>query len=242
MKKKVAIIHYNTPELTEAAILSLRKHGGEDYQVYLFDNSDERPFKRRMPGVKIFNNRKGQIINFEKELRKYPERDESIGCSKGCWFGSDKHMMTVQKLWELIPDGFILMESDILLKKSIDHLFREDLCAVGHVTRSSGPFQIERYSPLLLWINVPKCVAGGAKFFDPDRAWALHRGTRDHRNFWDTGAAFINDIRRLKPQCHGLGIDIRPLMVHYGSGSWVRNDIKMQAKWLEENKDLWTKE
>ena len=26
--RQVAIVHYNTPELTEAAILSLRKHGG----------------------------------------------------------------------------------------------------------------------------------------------------------------------------------------------------------------------
>ena len=32
-KRQVAIIHYNTPELTEAAILSLRKHGGEDYEI-----------------------------------------------------------------------------------------------------------------------------------------------------------------------------------------------------------------
>ena len=32
-KRQVAIVHYNTPELTEAAILSLRKHGGEDYEV-----------------------------------------------------------------------------------------------------------------------------------------------------------------------------------------------------------------
>ena len=39
--KTVAIVHYNTPELTEAAILSLRKHGGEDYKVVIFDNSDE---------------------------------------------------------------------------------------------------------------------------------------------------------------------------------------------------------
>ena len=37
--REVAIIHYNTPELTEAAILSLRKHGGEDYHVTVFDNS-----------------------------------------------------------------------------------------------------------------------------------------------------------------------------------------------------------
>lgn len=240
MKKQVAIIHYNTPELTEAAILSLRKHGGRDYQVFVFDNSDERPFKRRMKGVKVFNNRKGQILNFEKELAKYPDKDESIGCAKGCRFGSDKHMMSVQKLWELLPDGFILMDSDVLIRQSVDFMFMEDMCACGHISYSAGPFNIERYSPVLLWINVPKCVAGGARFFDPDRSWALHKGSRDPRNYWDTGAAFINDIRRLKPQCHGKAIDIRPLVVHFGSGSWKRNDIVVQAKWLEEYQDLWT--
>ena len=40
MRKTVAIIHFNTPMLTEAAIKSLRKHGGEKYHVTIFDNSD----------------------------------------------------------------------------------------------------------------------------------------------------------------------------------------------------------
>ena len=113
-QKTVAIINFNTPELTEAAILSLRKHGGEDYKVVVFDNSDTRPFTAKMKGVTVFDNTKGQIIDFDKELEKYPERDRSIGCAKGCEFGSVKHMMTVQKLWELLPQGFVLMESDIL--------------------------------------------------------------------------------------------------------------------------------
>ena len=39
MQKTVIIINHNTPELTEAAIMSLRKHGGKDYHVIVFDNS-----------------------------------------------------------------------------------------------------------------------------------------------------------------------------------------------------------
>ena len=50
MKKQVAIVHYNTPEITQAAIWSLRKHGG-DYEVFVFDNSDTRPFTAKMKGV-----------------------------------------------------------------------------------------------------------------------------------------------------------------------------------------------
>ena len=117
MKKTVAIIHFNTPELTEAAIKSLRKHGGEAYRVVVFDNSDREPFARPMRGVEVIDNTQGQIIDFDRELERYPERDRSIGCAKGCEFGSAKHMMTVQKLWEMIPQGFILMESDIFIKR-----------------------------------------------------------------------------------------------------------------------------
>lgn len=240
MKRNVVIIHYNTPELTEAAIMSLRKHGGGSYQVYILDNSDYRPFTRKMEGVKVLNNRKGRYINFEKELAKYPEKDEKYGCAAGCWYGSDKHMMSVQKMWELVPDGFVLMDSDVLIRKSIDFMFMEDRCACGYVsTKSYGG--IPRYAPMLLWINVPLCVKGGARFFDPDRAWALHQG-HDERNFWDTGAAFLDDIKRLKPQCVGRVISRDQLLQtieHYGSGSWKKNELAHQAEWLGRNRALW---
>ena len=57
MKKTICIIHFNTPELTEAAILSLRKHCAEPYDIVVFDNSDKRPFTKKMKGVKVLNNR-----------------------------------------------------------------------------------------------------------------------------------------------------------------------------------------
>lgn len=237
--RNVAIVHFNTPELTEACILSLQKHGGEDYNVYLFDNSDERPFTKEMPGVTILDNTKGQIIDLDKEIEKYPERDAKYGCAKGCDFGSDKHMMSVQKLWELIPDGFLLLDSDVLIRRSVDFMFMEDECAAGHIGHCSGPGRIERFLPMILWINVPLCVAGGAKFFNPDKAWALHRGASDKRNFWDTGAGLLHDIRTKKPQCHGKRVDIRHLIFHYGNGSWQRNDLAMQTKWLKEHKECW---
>lgn len=240
MKRNVAIVHFNTPELTEALIKSIRKHGGEDYKIFIFDNSNERPFTKRIKGVKVFNNRKGQIIDFEKELAKFPDKNEKIGRAKGSYYGSDIHTMSVQKLWELVPDGFVLMDSDILLQANIDHLFMEDECCCGRIFGGMGRWK-ERFLPLVLWINVPMCVAGGARFYDPDRSWALHN-ENDNRSWWDTGAAFLNDIRNLKPQCHGINLakkNFVPLFVHYGSGSWKRNDLQAQQAWLEKNKDLW---
>ena len=239
-QKTVAIIHFNTPELTQALIKSIRKHGGEEYKVVIFDNSNERPFTKKMKGVKVINNRKGQIIDFEKELAKYPERDEKIGCAKGCYFGSDVHMMSVQKLWELVPEGFMLMDSDILIKAPFDWMFMEDQCCCGYISNVTAK-RIPRLLPLLCWVNVPMCKAGGATYFDPNRAWALHQGD-DKRNWWDTGAAFLDDIKRLKPQCHGKAVSreqIKSMIEHYGAGSWRKNDLQTQQAWLNEYKDLW---
>ena len=252
-KRQVAIIHFNTPELTEAAILSLRKHGGETYEVVVFDNSAEatdqktgekytaRPFTAEMPGVTVIDNTKGQLIDFEKELAKYPEKSADIGCVKSCVYGSDKHMITVQYLMDhVLTDGFLLMDSDILIQKNVDFMFQYDQCVVGTIINSTGPKRYERLAPMLLWINSRMCREGGAVFFDPERSWALHGGNFENpKNGWDTGAALLQDIRTKKPQCHGKSIDIRPYIYHFGSGSWYKNDAGRQQQWLQEHRDLW---
>ena len=122
MTKTIAIIHFNTPELTEACIMSIRKHGCE-WPVVVFDNSADltvpagtggnpkempikaRPFKRKMKGVRVINNTKGQVIDFDKFLAQYPDRNSTLGVWKSSVWGSAKHIVTVQKLWELLPDG-----------------------------------------------------------------------------------------------------------------------------------------
>ena len=92
MKKQVAIIHYNTPELTEAAILSLRKNTGTRYDVTVFDNSDKRPFNAKMQGVKVIDNTKGKYIDFEAELEKFPNK---------CWEMAKKSNSTVPAYMEV---------------------------------------------------------------------------------------------------------------------------------------------
>ena len=67
-QKTIAIIHFSTPELTEACILSIRKQG-IDWPIVVFDNSRDvtfpagegmavreltaRPFTKKMKGVKV---------------------------------------------------------------------------------------------------------------------------------------------------------------------------------------------
>ena len=241
-KKTVAIIHYNTPLLTEAAIKSLRKHGGETYRVVVFDNSDRTPFTSKMRGVEVIDNTHGQIIDFDAELEKYPERDRSIGCAKGCEFGSAKHMMTVQRLWELLPDGFVLMESDILIKRNIDEFFDETQSVVGYCQKHQpyNPFGIGRMLPMLCYMNVPMLKREGARYFDPERTYGLLPGGRQNINNWyDTGAVLLADILAKRPRLIGRHLDIRLFVEHYGSGSWQNNDKAQQVVWLEQHRDLW---
>ena len=240
-QKTVAIINYNTPELTMAAIGSLLKNGGGPFRVVVFDNSDQRPFEGAT-NVQVFDNTKGQIIDFDKELEKYPERDRSIGCAKGCEFGSVKHMMTVQKLWELLPDGFVLMESDVLIKKNIDEFFNEQYSVYGYCQKSQpyNPFGIGRMLPMLCWMNVPMLQREGAKYFDPERTYGLLPGGKQNRNNWyDTGAPLLEDILSKRPRLKGYHRDIREFVIHYGSASWQNNDVSAHQRWLNEYKDLW---
>lgn len=242
MNRQVAIIHFNTPELTEAAIMSLRKHGGRDYQVTVFDNSNLRPFTKQMRGVTVVDNTKGQIIDFDKELSKYPERCADIGVAKNCNFGSVKHMMTVHKLWELLPDGFVLMESDILLKQSIESFFRQEYSFVGYVQRSQpyNKFGIGRVLPMLCWFNVPAFKAEGVNYFDPSRTYGLLPGGRDNRNNWyDTGASLLEDVLSHRPRLKGLHVDIRLFVEHYGSASWKNNSVLEHNVWLKYHRNLW---
>jgi hypothetical protein len=236
--KQIATIHYNTPELTEAMILSLRKVG-MDWPVTILDNSDKRPFKKKMDGVKVINNRKGKIIDLDAELEKFENKNPNHSeCNR---WGSVRHIMSVQKLWELLPDGFLLVESDVLVRKNLEFMCVDSECTVGHVQwhQPGNLYDIPRLVPMICWINVPLCVAGGARYYDPERCWMLYHEEEDKRNWYDTGASFLEDIRTLKPQCHGKAIDIRPLMLHYQKGSWERNDLADQKEWLERNANLW---
>ena len=238
MKREVAIVHFNTPELTEACILSVRKHGGQQYHITVFDNSDARPFTAKMDGVTVIDNTKGQVIDFDKELKKH----QKAQYGKVNNYASDKHMMSVQKLWDIINAPFLLLDSDVLLKQSVDFMFKDDVVAVGHVQnpQPGNNFNLGRLVPMVCYINVPLCHEYGMTYFDPKRAWMIHSDNlHDRANWYDTGASFYEDIHAKKNGCRGTRIDIRPLMEHYKRGSWWGNCHGDHKKWLENHKNLW---
>ena len=252
--KVVAIINFNTPELTEAAIKSVRKHGGKNYQIVVFDSSvtidfpagqglpqrhyEARPFTAKMDNVTVLDNTQGQIIDFAKELAKFPDRNPRHSACND--WGSTKHIMTVQKLWELIPNGFVLLESDVLLKASIDFMFNRSEGVIGHIQdpQRGNLYGTGRLLPLLCWMNVPMLTKCGARYFDPERSWQLWPEERDRRNWYDTGACLLEDVRSHMNGLRGKAIDIRPLIIHKQSGSWQYKGMSA-TEWLNMNKNLW---
>lgn len=246
-KKQIAIVHYNTPELTEAAILSLRLHGGMDYEVTVFDNSDKRPFRVKMPGVTVIDNTKGQYLDFGKELAKCPDRSDDMGVVFGGVYGSAKHMMSVQWLMDnVLTDDFILFDGDILIQAPIDIMWVRDHCAAGFVQSwriSNNPFQVDRYLPMLLYINSAKCKATGVRFYDPERCYALQAGGKENRqNWYDTGASFLEDIIRNKPASNGVSFSryvYTSMFLHYQKASWLKADKQGHMEWLNQHRDLW---
>lgn len=222
----VAIVHYNTPRLTEACIRSLFKHT-EAARVVVFDNSDREPLPP-MPGVEIIDNTHGQIIDFDKMLAQYPYR-EAVGGRNRSNFGSAKHCASVDKLFDLLPDGFLLMDSDVLIHHDVSPLVDERYAAVGMIhTKSCIPLLM----PMLCYINVPVCVAHGVRYFNGKKMWALSQ--RFPNNRYDTGAWFYESLcehylivhqENIWNYCH-----------HFGHGSWKD---KNPEEWLQEYKDLW---
>lgn len=237
--KQIAIVHYNTPELTEVCIMSIRKVGC-NWPITVLDNSDKRPFNKCMKLVKVLDNRKQQLIDFDAALKKYPEKCWDMA-TKSNW-GSVKHMMSVQYLWGVLKEGFILVESDVLITKPFEFLWDEQYAACGKAQWFKGRrMEKDRLVPFLCYMNVPLLVKNGAKYYDATRSWGLQPGGKQNpQNWYDTGAPLLEDIINTKPQLTArLYPDLDKCYIHYCGGSWRGNDMKKQAEWLKKYEKYW---
>ena len=240
MRKTVCIINYNTPELVRAAIASIRRHGGERYKVFVLDNSDEKPIGTPSCPVPtltaVIDNTKGQVIDFEAVLKSFPKRNVRIGCALGCNYGSVKHMLSVEWLVQHMHDGFVLMDSDVLLRDSVDDLFDSKQMAIGEVCKRSPRF-VHRLLPFVCWLNAPMMREAGVHYHDPERSYGLAGDDiDDRRNWYDTGASLLEDLQRRELPWREMKLGDR--YCHLGNGSWRR---KGEWKdWLDAHQDLWS--
>lgn len=246
-KRKVCIVHYNTPELLRACLLSFMKQGAE-WHFVIFDNSNQRPVTMEMLSewgltqtdstFGIIDNTHGQIIDFDKELAKWPSKRTDAE-RRTANFGSAKHMMSVDWLIWNTKEPFVLCDSDILLKRPVDDLYDESVTAIGCIDQGwNNPHGIKRLWPMLCWINAPECRRLGIHYYDGSRCWGIN-SDHPHGTWYDTGAAFLEDIRANKEATLRTFTDATERFEHLWSGSWNKDKEKEWQRWLNEHAGLW---
>lgn len=246
-KRKVCIVHYNTPELLRACLLSFMKQGTE-WHFVIFDNSNQRPVTMEMLNeweltqtdstFGIIDNTQGQIIDFDAELAKWPSKRTDAE-RRTANFGSAKHMMSVDWLIWNTKEPFVLCDSDILLKRPVDDLFDDSVTAIGFIDQGwNNPHGIKRLWPMLCWINAPECRRLGIHYYDGSRCWGIN-SDHNHGTWYDTGAAFLEDIRANKEATLRTFTDATERFEHLWSGSWNKDKEKEWQRWLNEHAGLW---
>lgn len=225
----VAIVHFNTPELTAAAVRSVWKHS-PGCRVTVFDNSDRRPF-RPMEGVFVLNNTRGKLIDFKKMLDEYPDRP---ALTMNDW-GSAKHCKTIDYLWDVFPSGFVLMDADALLKRDVRDLEDYGRAFSGEVFQDLRYCEtlVPRVLPYLCWFNVPMLRKAGIRYFDGKRNWKLYPG--DFTTWYDTGGSFYEDCANKRLRWNHIMVG--DYIEHLRGGSY--NPQETEEAWLEKHKDLY---
>ena len=235
----ILIVHYNTPYLTECLIRSINKFTPNSI-IYVFDNSDKLPFKNdTFENVIKFDNTDGKYINFEEWLKQYPKRTSSPGKVNG--WGSAKHCVSVEKCMSLIGKNFILLDSDVLLKKDISDIYDPGCIYVGEVVTQPKSV-IKRVLPYICFINVEECKHNGIHYFDDSRMHGLRNtdARRDADNY-DTGAAFYINCGELNKR----EIKVEDYVIHYSGASWNEtkekkiNHVFNPKQWTEHYGKLW---
>lgn len=235
MKKNIVIIHYNTPYLTECLVRSINLFV-EDANIYIFDNSDEHYFTAKFDNVTILDNTKGKYINFDEWLNKYPNKHKSHGRVNN--WGSAKHCYSVEKCMEILDEPFILLDSDILLKKDISDLFNEEYIYIGETIKQPLS-EIHRVQPFLCYINTNLCKENKVHYFDDNHMHGLRKTAI--ADMYDTGAAFYINASKYKHK----DIKFSDYVIHYGHGSWDKEGEHKKVnpkEWLAINKRFWSSE
>lgn len=240
----LVIVHFNTPELTSALYYSICKFTPNS-EVYIFDNSDTRPFPyEKFPKIHYIDNTRGQIINFDKWLENYPDRLKSSG-KVNSW-GSAKHTYTIQWCIDNLPvDDFILLDSDILFKKDVSGIIDTKYAACGW--KSSTFHNIPRILPMVCYINAKMCREQNIEYFNEEYIYGLVETSHKGNNY-DTGANFYRELNdrhlfKLLPNSSAKETDY---YVHFMAGSWYDDAVEKHnykqvspGVWLNRYKNLY---
>ena len=223
-KINILIVHYNTPYLTECLVKSINKFVGTACTIYIFDNSDEKPFTYKQDNIVVFDNTKWEILNFKEMVKSYTDKEY-----KKTNFITAKHCYTIEKCVQLIPDGFVLLDSDVLLKKDIKTLFNDKYVCIADIDKQHG--RKPRFAPFICYINSKYLIENNLHYFNPKKTIGLS----NDKQLYDTGAVLYEEVidRKLlyKKIC------MYEYVEHYGSASWTPKwGHKMSVdRWLRVN-------
>lgn len=239
---KFCIVHYNTPELTTCLCASINKFH-DNAEIIILDNSDKRPFNTAniFNNVKVLDNTKQKLINFSLEnLVIDKQAYKTIMKSNGC--GSAKHTLSIQYLINNINEDFILLDSDVLIKKNLSEIINKNYICSCDIIKTSRP---ERIAPFIVYFNIKRIKDEKLCFFDNKRMCGLSSLNNSSYVIYDTGASFLEDIKKLKMPINK--INYNDYIIHYGNGSWKSNrksytfDVINASfqEFLLKNKSLW---
>lgn len=217
----IFIVHYNTPLVTDACIKSINKHC-KDTKIYLLDNSDKQPFINSFDNVKIFDNTK-------RQLYKQPEYTK-FGIS------SLDHEFAVQWFFDNFEEDFILLDSDVIVKKDFSSIIDQNKIYV-----SSEIIDEKRITPQLCYINLPFCKALNIKFSYPELI--MNYKYSYLIGYGDTGAQFYIRARKYD---HTV-INIYDYIIHLNGGSWKKqfsketnyDALNEEITFINKNKYYW---
>lgn len=232
MEVTLLTIHFNTPELLEACLRSVRKQMGEQQRIVVVENSDKRPWKCDIPNVEVIDNTKGQLVDFDKRLSEWPDKWENRMCNN---WASARHTLTIDAMMDVLTEGFILIDSDTLLLRDLSPLADPDMACVAEIqTQTPRKGLVQRFCPYCQWVNVPMLREHKIRYFNGNYMWLL---THDFPNCWhDTGAWLFKAIRNQFLPFRV--INYSDYVVHLDHGSHP-NTVNSHEEWLDKNKNLW---
>ena len=233
MKKNVLIVNFNTQNLTEACIKSINKFT-PGCTIYVFDNSDKTPFVNTFENVIVIDNTKEEIANFTDMKEKHKDFVNPGALTND--YGSMKHCLSIEKAMDIIEDGFILLDSDVLIKKDFSNLYDNTVVFVGKKEKMK-PFKM-RVEPFMVYINVKMCKEHNIHFFDEEHMFGFY-DAKGGENY-DTGCWFYEACGNLPKK----EITTSQYMIHFRGASWFKEKDKKKRlppeKWLEQNKRYWS--
>ena len=226
--KEFLTVNFNTPELINALVCSINKFVS-DAHITVIDNSDMEKCVSGLPdNVTVIDNTYGQFINFKKWINSFPYKYTPAGRFNN--YGSAKHCYTIQRFMDTVDYNFMLVDSDILLKRDVSDVFIEDCIWVSR-TVLGKPWK-PRISPWLCYINNAMCRKYGVKFFNPEKMHGL--GSRNM--LYDTGASFYEES---VPYKH-FEVNLDDYCIHYGAASYDKKKRGSIKEFLERNRQYWT--